>query len=413
MNDPEPLRPGYHATLTALAVGQIVSWAALYYAFTAFVLPMQRELGWSKPLMMGAYTTGLALSAVLSFAVGAAIDRGHGRAVLTFGPVLGGLGFALWSMASAPWMLYAAWLVLGVALAMSLYEPAFAVVTRRYPERYRDAVATLTLVGGFASTLAFPALALLQSLLPWREVLLVVAAVLAFVIAPLQAWALRGPSMAAPASFASANSPAADMSFAEAVATPAFRLLTATFAIALFTSGALWAHMVPALASKGLSDAQALAVLVWIGPAQVAGRVLFVLLGRWLSVRRIGVVALAGAPVGCLLFAFGQSLPALLAFALLYGMANGVATLVRGALLPEYFGRAAIGRVGGLLSGIAQFARAAAPLVTAWLLLALPGYREWLLCLALIAAVGWLCFAFAKRPSSTPVGVIRPSRPRP
>jgi MFS family permease len=156
--------------------------------------------------------------------------------------------------------------------------------------------------------------------------------------------------------------------------------------------------MVPALASKGLSDTQALAVLVWIGPAQVAGRALFAVLGRWLSVRRIGLIALAGAPLGCLLFAFGHGLPALLAFALLYGMANGVATLVRGALLPEYFGRAAIGRIGGLVSGIAQFARAAAPLASAWVLLALPGYRELLLCVAALAAVGWLCFAFARKP---------------
>jgi MFS family permease len=137
---------------------------------------------------------------------------------------------------------------------------------------------------------------------------------------------------------------------------------------------------------------------VWVGPAQVAGRVLFVVLGRWLPVHRIGLIALAGAPLGCLLFALGQGLPALLAFAVLFGMANGVATLVRGALLPEYFGRAAIGRIGGLMSGVAQFARAAAPLAAAWLLLALPGYRELLLCMAALAAIGWVCFGAARRP---------------
>jgi MFS family permease len=166
----------------------------------------------------------------------------------------------------------------------------------------------------------------------------------------------------------------------------------------MFVAGALWAHMVPALAAKGLTDAQALAVLVWVGPSQVAGRVLFVVLGRWLPVQRVGLVALAGAPLGCLLFAFGQGVTALLVFAVLFGMANGVATLVRGALLPEYFGRAAIGRIGGLMSGIAQFARAAAPLATAWLLLALPGYRELMISLAALALAGWLCLALARRP---------------
>lgn len=399
---PTRTAPSYRATLAALAVGQIVNWAALYYAFTAFVLPMQRELGWSKPLLMGAYTTGLALSAALSFAVGAAIDRGHGRAVLAAGPLLGGIGFALWSAASAPWALYAAWTVIGVALSMSLYEPAFAVVTQRYPARFRDAVTTLTLVGGFASTLAFPAIAALQAVLPWRGVLLVIGAVLVLAIAPLHAWALRGPPAAAMPAADASRAPAAalgrDLRFDEAVQRPAFWLLTATFTVAMFVAGALWAHMVPALAAKGLTDAQALAVLVWVGPSQVAGRVLFVVLGRWLPVQRVGLVALAGAPLGCLLFAFGQGVPALLVFALLFGMANGVATLVRGALVPEYFGRAAIGRIGGLMSGIAQFARAAAPLATAWLLLALPGYRELMISLAALALAGWLCLALARRP---------------
>ena len=67
-------------------------------------------------------------------------------------------------------------------------------------------------------------------------------------------------------------------------------------------------------------------------------------------------------PIGCVLFALGQGLAALLLFALLFGMANGVATLVRGGLLPDYFGRAALGRIGGAMSGVAQFARAAAPM---------------------------------------------------
>ncbi|MDH4290249.1 MAG: MFS transporter, partial [Aquincola sp.] len=245
---------GYRATLAALSVGQIVNWAAMYYAFTAFVLPMQRELGWSKPLVMGAYTTGLALSATLSFAVGSAIDRGRGRLVLTAGPALGGLGFALWAAATAPWMLYTAWSVIGVALSMSLYEPAFAVVTHRYPSRFREAVTTLTLVGGFASTLAFPAIAMLQAVLPWRGVLLVIGAVLVVAIAPLQWWALSGTPTAAPApagAHIASTTMAPDASFGEAVAAPAFWLLTASFTISMFGAGALWAHMVPALAAKG------------------------------------------------------------------------------------------------------------------------------------------------------------------
>jgi MFS family permease len=171
--------PRYRATVAALALGQIVCWAVLFYAFTAFVLPMQRELGWSAPLLMGAYTTGLAVSAALSFAVGAAIDRGQGRAVLSWGPVVGAAGLLLWAMASHVAVLYAAWTVIGVAMAMTLYEPAFTVVTRLYPQRFREAVTAITLLGGLASTLCYPLVALLQSMLPWRWALAALALLLA------------------------------------------------------------------------------------------------------------------------------------------------------------------------------------------------------------------------------------------
>ena len=77
--------PGYGATVSALAVGQILSWATLYYAFSSFVLPMQRELGWDKPTLMGAFTLGLAVWGAATYAAGAAIDAGHGRSVMAWG----------------------------------------------------------------------------------------------------------------------------------------------------------------------------------------------------------------------------------------------------------------------------------------------------------------------------------------
>ena len=392
--------PGYRTTVSALALGQIVCWAALYYAFTAFVLPMRAELGWSEPTLMGAYTLGLTVAAGLSLPVGAALDRGHGRAVMTLGPLLGAAGIAVWAMATQVAWLYLAWAVLGAAMAMTLYEPAFTIVTRRYPERYKGAVTAITLVGGFASTLCFPAVALLQAQLGWRAALGVVAAALG-ATAVLHAWVLAGPSIA-PArvrdDYREAPLPTQDVTLREALHSRVFWALALNFAGYTFVFGALWAHMAPALADKGLSTSDALTVLVCIGPAQVAGRLVFALLGSRLDLRHVGLVTLAGMPLGCVLFALGQDLVALLLFALFFGMANGVSTLVRGGLLPDYFGRAALGRIGGVMSGLAQFARAVAPLVSAWLFISLRSYRDLVLVMAGITALGWLGFLFAGRP---------------
>ncbi|MBI3368061.1 MAG: MFS transporter, partial [Burkholderiales bacterium] len=142
--------------MSALAIGQLLCWAVLYYAFSAFVLPMQNEFGWSKPMLMGAFTLGLAVHGLSTYAVGAAIDHGHGRLVLSGGALLAGLGVLAWSRITQTWMLYAVWAALGAAMAMTLYEPVFSIVTKRYPQRFRSGITRLTLVGGFASTLCYP-----------------------------------------------------------------------------------------------------------------------------------------------------------------------------------------------------------------------------------------------------------------
>jgi MFS family permease len=385
----------FGATVAALAAGQLLSWAALFYGFTSFALPMQHELGWSKPALMGAFTFGLVVCGLVAYAVGAAIDRGHERLVLTGGALLAGAGFFGWAFVSRPWMLYACWAVLGAAMAMTLYEPAFSILTKRYPTRFRDGITRLTLVGGFASTLSFPAVAGLINAFGWRGALLAIGAVLAGVVAPLHAWALRGPARVfTPARGAGA----ADATLHEALRAPSFWLLTLTFTLYAFVSTAFWAHVKPAFAAKGIGEAEALAVLVWFGPAQVAGRFVHLLGGRSVALKRLGVVVLATVPVAFVLFAFGTAVPLLVVFALLFGLANGLVTIVRGGIVPEYFGRAQIGRISGAMSAVALLARALAPLGAALLLAVVDGYRDVMLALAGLGIVAALAFAAARKP---------------
>ena len=387
--------PSYRATVAALAVGQILNWAALYYAFSSFVLPMQASLGWGKPTLMGAYTLGLAVWGAATYAVGAAIDAGRGRAVMTAGSVLAGLGLLGWSQVTAPWMLYAVWAVMGAAMAATLYEPAFTVLTKRYPTRYQQGITTLTLVGGFASTLSFPAIAaLLRAGLDWRQSLIVIGLVL-LAVAPLHAWALRGPAVVAGPQRPDLQ---ADATLHQALRRPSFWLLTLTFTLHAFVQAALWAHVMPVFASKPVSPDDALLVLMAVGPAQVAGRLLYVWLGRAWRLRVVGALVLTGLPISMALFAVGQTLPVLLLFAGLFGISNGLVTIVRGGLVPLYFGRAHVGRIGGLMSGIGLLSRATAPITATALLLVLPGYRELLLVLSGLGLASVIAFWRAGRP---------------
>ena len=386
--------PTFRATVAALAAGQLICWAALFYAFSSFVLPMQQSLRWTQPQTMGAFTFGLAAWGATTFTAGMAIDRGHGRALMSFGAAAAGAGFVGWSFVQTLPMLYAVFALLGASMAATLYEPAFMVLTKRFPEHYRQAITALTLVGGFASTLSFPACVGLIEALGWRPALQVIGAVLLLGVAPLHAWALRGEAIApAPPR---AHDAADDATLHEALRHRGFWLLTACFTFYSLAAAALWAHIMPAFASKGIAQTEALGVVVWFGPAQVAGRFAFLGFGPHVSSRTLGLLVLAAMPVSLAIFALAHSHAALLVFALLFGIANGLVTIVRGAVVPEFFGREHVGKISGAMSAITLLARAAAPLAAAWALVALGGYPALLLGLAALGVFALVSFALAR-----------------
>ncbi len=125
---------------------------------------------------------------------------------------------------------------------------------------------------------------------------------------------------------------------------------------------------------------------------------IFVAALRRVPLRAVGLFVLLGMPAALSLFAVATTLPLLLAFALLFGLANGLVTLVRGGLVPEYFGRTQIGRIGGAMSAMGLLARAAAPLAAAAMLLALSGYRDVMLAMAALGLAAAVAFWLARPP---------------
>ena len=117
---------------------------------------MTQELGWSRSGMFGALSAGLLVAGLCSIPVGAWIDRGHGRMLMTGGSLLAAVLMFVWSRVDSLPMFYVMWIGLGACQAVMLYEPAFAVITRVYGPRYRQAILLMTFLGGLASTFGIP-----------------------------------------------------------------------------------------------------------------------------------------------------------------------------------------------------------------------------------------------------------------
>jgi MFS family permease len=163
--------------LWMLSIGQLISWGLVYYPFPLFVAPMGEELGWSRSALFGALSAGLMVAGLCSIPVGAWIDRGHGRALMTGGSLLAAASLTLWSTVHTLPVFYLLWIGLGACQSVILYEPAFAVITRVYGPRYKQAILLMTFLGGLASTFGIPFAQLLIERLSWRPTLVVLAAI--------------------------------------------------------------------------------------------------------------------------------------------------------------------------------------------------------------------------------------------
>ncbi len=386
-----------------LSAAQLVSWGSLYYAVSVFLTPMSRELGWSMTEMTGALSLGLLTAAAAALPVGIAIDRGWARWVMTGGSLAGAALLAAWSQTSSLPAFYALYLGLGVVLAMTLYDPAFAVLNTVLGVRARRAIMAMTLVAGFASSVFFPLSQLLIETLGWRHALLALAALNLVGCGTAHFVLLRGAAPArrqAPASRRAGPRRAAPLR--SAVRYRAFwglllaqSLNIAVFAVTLF-------HLIPLLIERGFGAAGAVLAASLLGPMQVAGRIVVVAFeyraaaGRGAAAGPVGGAALALSLAGAaLLFALEPGSWLIGVFALLYGAGNGIMSIVRGTAVPELIGREGIGAVSGAIATAANVARAAAPVVAAMIWAGFGGYGAVIWAMIALSALALAAFAFA------------------
>ncbi|HEY6510811.1 MAG TPA: MFS transporter [Burkholderiaceae bacterium] len=349
---------GRTGTVAALGSAQTLAWASSYYLPAVLAAPMARDLGVSMPAVFAAFSAALIVSALLGPFAGRAIDRWGGRPVLIATNAVFALGLAGLAWCEGPVGLVAAWLVMGVGMGSGLYEAAFAALVRLYGRESRSAITGITLIAGFASTVGWPLSALLEAQFGWRGACLVWAALHVLLGMPLNAMLPR----AAPLPAAPADSPAVTGTVPPATPpdTRAFVLLAFVFAVTMFGSTAMAAHLPTLLQAFGASVAASVAAGALIGPAQVGARLLeFGLLRRWhpLFSARLAVIT---HPIGALVLAIVGA-PAAAAFTILHGAGNGILTIAKGTLPLALFGPQGFGARQGLLMLPARFAQAAAP----------------------------------------------------
>ncbi len=291
-NEP-PHRPR-RVVVTALGISQTLAWASSYYLPAILADPIGASLHVPRAWIFAAFSMALLIAAFAGPVVGRFIDRYGGRGVLALSNIVLAAGLLVLAAAHGMVMLFAAWAVLGVGMALGLYDAGFAALAALYGQNARGPITGVTLFAGFASTVSWPVSTFLNDALGWREAVLVWAALNIVLGLPLNRLVLPLPAQPMHVS----RNPETKIGWEPR---REMFLLAFVFAAAWFVTGAMASHLPALLERAGSSPVQAVAAASLVGPAQVAAR-----LAEFVVLRRIH--PLVSARIAALLHPLGAAL---------------------------------------------------------------------------------------------------------
>jgi hypothetical protein len=377
--------------IIGLGTTQTLAWASSYYLPAILADPIGRDLGVSSNWIFAAFSGALVISALLGPRVGRQIDLVGGRSVLSISNLTLAAGLTLLGFTYSIPTLVAAWLLLGIGMGFGLYDAAFAALGRIYGDAARRSITGITLIAGFASTVGWPLTALGLETIGWRNTCF--------------AWALAHILIGLPVNFfmlPAVKGAKAAVAAAVKPRIPIDRtmiLLAFAFAAAWTVTGAMAAHMPRILEAAGATTVQAVAAGALFGPAQVVARIIEAsFLSRYhplLSTR----LACLTHPIGAAILALAGG-GAASAFAIFFGLGNGILTIARGTLPLAIFGPQNYGYRLGIIGAPARMAQAAAPLAFS-LLIDTMGSRVLIVSSALSLSALLALFMLRKQPPST------------
>jgi MFS family permease len=380
----------------ALGVGQLVNWGVLYYAFGVLLVPVERDLGVPRVAVAGAFSLALLMSAVAAPLVGRWSDRGLGPWLIRGGGFLAAGLLATWALVPGLASLYLIWTGLGLCMAATLYEPAFAVIGRALHDvhdRLR-ALAAVTVLGGLASTAFLPLTAVLTEAWGWRVAVAVLAGVVCLstaltslaVVSPVAPARCATGGLSEPVNHSLHGDSLQPLGDSRGGGTPGLGAVIAVFSMTSLASAAFTTTLVPAFVDRDFQPTTAAMLGGALGVMQLPGRVLVMNGALATSPVSLLIASLLLQAAGLTVLAVARSAPWATAGVGLFAAGAGLTTIVRPHFVQSVFGMSQAGRLNGTVARAQQLARAAAPVLTVGLA-TLVGYGTVFAMLAALFAV--------------------------
>ena len=403
------LFPGWRMLSAAVAV-QFLPAAFLMHAYSAYAVVMQPEFGWSTTVFATAFSAQQAAGGLLGPFQGWLLQRFGSQRMIRIGLVIFALGMALLSQVRGLPLFYIALLIASFGASLGGFLATNTAVVNWFL-RHRSMALAIIQVGISAGGLVAPVIAWSLTTHGWRFTALVSAALVLLIGLPLTLLIRNHPEdvglvpdggpgkvdltrlVVSPPEFGAR----------EALRTRAFWFISLGHALSLTVVSAVLAHLALYLTEEANFTLSLAATMVAVMTAStIVGQLGGGLLGDRFDKRRIAIAAMFSHAGALLMLAYGDSLPWIVAFAVVHGLSWGFRGPTMQALRADYFGRRSFAQILGFSSPLITSGMIAGPLIVALFADSLDSFRPGFVAVASLALLGSVFFMLARPPVKRP-----------
>ncbi|AKD04946.1 MFS transporter [Pontibacter korlensis] len=357
----EVLKPSI-TKIVGLGIAQILLWGGSYFILSVLAEPIMKDTGWSYQMVYGSLSLSLLISGLLLPRIGRIIGTHEKNIVLPYAGVVMALGLVVLGLSEQFPVFLLGWVIMGVAMGMGLYDALFATLGKNYGKATSKVIVQITLISSLAPTISWSLVSLLLSNYGWRTSCFIYAAILLVTIFPIHRFALPSAENKITKQPQLSNKGAV---LNEPFRSNIFYLLLISFTIgAVLTTGVI-IHLIDILLDKKMTMATIVGIVAFLGPSQAGVRVVELLFSRNEPVKT-AVISAVVTLLGILLFLLDPTVAIL--GVILFGMGNGMRSILRGTLPLAIFGQEGYAVAVGKLARVPLIAQALTPFVSGFLI---------------------------------------------
>jgi len=341
---------GTAKSVLGLGVTTTIGYGTLYYSITIMSEELASQFLWSKSFIFGILSFGILLGGLIAPLVGKFLDKHGARGIMSIGSVLCALGLFGLSTIENKTEYIIAILFLETVSVLVLYEAAFVAFSQLAGVKARLPIIQITLMAGFASTIFWPLISYLLTIVSWREVYLILASLHIFIALPIHYFVLK-PSLKV------CNSDLDEESFNDCVCLEGKQrkksliLLAIAFGLIAIPITAMQTQFLAIFKSFGIEVATAVALGALIGPSQVIARIVDIVFSKKSTPMLTAVVSTSIMVLGLIMLLLsGYDYKFAFLFVILYGAGQGLTDIVRGTLPLYLYGKDGYGKTTGGLN---------------------------------------------------------------